>query len=89
MITPDPKPPEQWAESGRLYYDQTADLITEVDRQAARIEKLEKELELALSFCPEGPVIPGLFPMFYHTLEYETEVKLQARIDAAREALKP
>lgn len=54
----------------------------------ARIESLEKHLALALSFAPKGPVPEGLAPMFYHTLEYHSEVELQKRIDEAREALK-
>lgn len=52
-----------------------------------RIEKLEKHLTLALSFCPKGPVPKGLGPTFYHTLNYEDECKLQAKIDEARAAL--
>ena len=49
--------------------------------------KLEAALELALSFAPKGPVPKDLPPMFYHTLSYEEEVKLQVRVDEAREAL--
>jgi len=52
-----------------------------------RVKKLTKALELALSFCPKGPVPKDLGPMFYHTLNYEDEVKLQDRIDNARKAL--
>lgn len=47
------------------------------------IEALRSSLALALSFAPKGPVPPGLGPMFYHTLNYQDEVKLQERIDNA------
>lgn len=49
--------------------------------------ELGDHLELALSFAPKGPVPEGLFPTSYHTLSYADEVKLQERVDAAREAL--
>lgn len=52
-----------------------------------RLERLENHLRLALSFAPKGPVPKGLAPMFYYTLDYESEVELQKRIDEAREAL--
>jgi hypothetical protein len=58
-------------------------LMVRDEREKAIVEALE----LALSFAPKGPVPEGLAPMFYHTLNYEDEVKLQARIDEARAAL--
>lgn len=58
-----------------------------VGKLAKRIAELEKHLALALSFAPKGPVPEGLSPEFYHTLDYNEEVKLQARIDDARKAL--
>lgn len=62
------------------------DKSTELWRE--RCEKLVEAAELGLSFAPKGEVPKGLDPTFYHTLEYETEVVLQKRIDDAREALK-
>lgn len=61
---------------------------------ASEIDTLESQLKVAtdaatlgLSFAPKGPVPPGLDPTFYHTLNYQSEVELQNKIDAAREAL--
>lgn len=51
------------------------------------LKKIREALELALSFAPKGPVPEGLAPMFYHTLNYEDECKLQKRIDEARSCL--
>lgn len=56
--------------------------------ELSAVKELLDALKLALSFCPNGPVPSDLAPMFYHTLSYEEEVKLQERIDNAREALK-
>ena len=44
-------------------------------------------LELALSFCPKGPVPEGLSPEFYHTLDYLEELKLQEHINESRATL--
>ncbi len=63
------------------------ELVALVRKYQADIESLKEHLELALSFCPKGPVPEGLAPTFYHTLVYEDEVKLQERIDKARAAL--
>lgn len=49
-----------------------------------RAEELVEAARLGLSFAPKGPVPEGLAPMFYHTLEYKSEVELQKRIDEAR-----
>lgn len=62
-------------------FDKCAELLMPV------IVELREALELALSFAPKGPVPAGLSPEFYHTLDYNEEVKLQARIDKACEAL--
>lgn len=48
---------------------------------------MHKGLALALSFAPKGMPEEGLAPMFYHTLNFADEVKLQNRIDEARKAL--
>lgn len=53
----------------------------------ADYDELKSHLALALSFAPKGPVPEGLAPMFYHTLNYEDECKLQERIDKARQVL--
>ena len=50
--------------------------------------ELVEALKLALSFAPKGPIPEGLDPTFYHTLNYAEEVKLQARVDAARELVR-
>ena len=52
-----------------------------------QVKELVEALELALSFAPKGPVPEGLDPTFYHTLNYQDELKLQERIDNARDAL--
>jgi len=44
-------------------------------------------LELALSFCPKGPVPERLSPEFYHTLDYLEELKLQERVNESRATL--
>ena len=62
-------------------------LLFRLDIAERALSELKEHLELALSFCPKGPVQEGLDPTFYHTLEYNEELKLQKRIDAAREAL--
>lgn len=59
----------------------------ELAKLKEREAKLVKHLELALSFCPKGPVLEGFSPMYYYTLDYQEEVKLQERIDEARLAL--
>lgn len=51
------------------------------------LKQVREALALALSFAPKGPVPEGLFPTAYHTLDYGQEVKLQGRVDAAREVL--
>jgi hypothetical protein len=43
--------------------------------------------KIGLSFAPKGPVPAGLAPMFYHTLSYDADAKLQATIDEARKYL--
>lgn len=65
--------------------------VIEAEPVLARIKELEAQLKeanehlaLALSFAPKGPVPRDLDPTFYHTFEYESEVKLQEQIDAAR-----
>jgi hypothetical protein len=60
---------------------------SEYEKLKKENEVLREHLKLALSFAPKGPVPEGLSPMFYHTLNYQDEVILQARIDKAREAL--
>lgn len=60
-----------------------------LDEIIQETEALREALKLALSFAPKGPVPEGLAPMFYHTLEYKTEVELQERIDKARELIAP
>lgn len=57
------------------------------ERLRAENNVLLNHLELALLFCPKGPVPKGLGPMFYHTLNYKYDAELQQRIDYAREAL--
>lgn len=63
----------------------------ELRRQVAKLQKeneiLKDHLTLALSFCPKGPVLEGLTPDFYHTLDYNEELKLQEKIDQARDYL--
>lgn len=59
--------------------------ITELKK---KLDESKKHLKLALSFAPKGDVPKGLSPMSYHTLNYEEDVKLQERIDKAREFLK-
>lgn len=54
-------------------------------REAVRV--MRDAAALGLSFAPKGPVPPGLDPTFYHTLNFNSEVQLQTRIDAAREAI--
>lgn len=49
--------------------------------------QIREALELALSFTPKGPVQDGLFPTSYHTLNYESEITLQDRVDKARSVL--
>ena len=39
--------------------------------------------KLLSSFAPRGEIQPGLCPTFYHTLDYNKEVELQKRVDAA------
>lgn len=63
-------------------------VLARIKELEAQLKEAEEHLALALSFAPKGPVPEGLAPMFYHTLEYESELKLQERIDAAREYLR-
>lgn len=63
------------------------DQALESDLLKKEREAMREHLELALSFAPKGPAPEGLDPSFYHTLNYADEVKLQKRIDKAREAL--
>lgn len=63
-----------------------ADMAAKAKKLIAIVRLYDEALELALSFCPKGPVPIGLDPTFYHTLEYDSEVKLQERIDLARKA---
>lgn len=63
-------------------------LLDAVERLQKNESRLRVALELALSFAPKGPVPEGLSPMFYHTLNYADEVKLQERIDLARATLR-
>lgn len=53
----------------------------------AEIDRMRDIAKLGLSFAPRGSVEPGLAPMFYHTLTFEGDAKLQERIDEARKAL--
>ena len=64
------------------------DMLDELAAKDKRIEELEASLRLTLSFCPSGYVPSGLDPTFYHTLNYEKEVELHIRLDAAMELLK-
>jgi len=59
-------------------------LISEIESLRAQVERCVAALELALSFCPKGPVYDGMDPTFYHTLCSKDECKLQERIDSAR-----
>ena len=49
----------------------------------------DDEIRLILSFLPrsEDTVPEGLDPTFYHTLNYDKEVKLYARINDVRDKL--
>lgn len=49
----------------------------------------DDDIRLILSFLPDtnDPVPQGLDPTFYHTLNYEDEVKLFSRINDVREML--
>lgn len=58
-------------------------LMTEIERLKAENQYLRVVAKLGLSFAPRAPVEPGLAPMFYHTLSYEAEVKLQRTINEA------
>lgn len=62
-------------------------LMTEVDRLKTENQYLRTIAKIGLSFAPKGPVPAGLAPMFYHTLSYEADAKLQAVIDEARRYL--
>ena len=63
-------------------------MLDELEAKDKRIEELESALRVTLSFCPSGYVPSGLDPTFYHTLNYEKEVELHIRLDAAMELLK-
>jgi len=60
----------------------------EMVKLKAENEMMREYLSLALSFAPKGEVPNGLFPTSYFTLNYEEDVKIQKKIDAAREILK-
>jgi len=62
-------------------------LLEDCDTLESELKVAAEAAMLGLSFAPKGPVTPGLDPTFYHTLNYESEVELQNKIDAAREAL--
>ena len=47
----------------------------------------DDEINLILNFLPDGNPPKGLDPMFYHTLTYEGDVKIQERADQLREKL--
>lgn len=72
------------SEQLKIAVDKATDIIAKERSKSAALVEAAK---LGLSFAPKGPVPEGLAPMFYHTLNYQDELKLQARIDEAREAL--
>ena len=45
----------------------------------------KEDIELLLSFCPEGDEVPkGLNPMFYFTLTAEGDQRIMDRLNAIR-----
>lgn len=87
---PDDKLPAEIAEQCRLNamgQEREAKLMAEVERLKTENQYLRTIAKLGLSFAPRAPVEPGLAPMFYHTLSYEAEVKLQRCLNDARRYL--
>ncbi len=76
---------DSWIENSETY-EQTAFRKGHGALMPLLLDAIEAA-RLGLSFAPKGPVPKDLAPMFYHTLSYADEVKLQDRIDKAREFL--
>jgi hypothetical protein len=76
-----------WRSVNRSLSSKLSAAEKERDELREKLEEVIRIATLGMAFAPKGPVRPNLAPMFYHTLNYESEVITQKIIDDAREAL--
>jgi hypothetical protein len=67
---------------------QVSDVIDLINtHMEGKVIVLVDDLKILLSFSPQGEVPKGLDPTFYHTLTYDGDCKLQAKVDRVRAML--